>query len=82
MALGLQFIVESRGVWSAVVSNSLATIVEAVRGPVRNARSSTLPRLCVITPLSDRKVKWLASSQSIKGLARGDVRSVKASHLV
>ena len=54
-----QLIFVRSGVWSKVMSRWLARIVEAVSGPVRKARSSTLPFACVLTPFSDVNVKRL-----------------------
>jgi hypothetical protein len=55
--------------------------VFATKEPEINARSSTLPLIYILMPISDIKEKELESSQSVKGCPRGDVRGVVGSHL-
>jgi hypothetical protein len=69
------------GIWFAVVSMCYASIVKAASGPVRKARSSTLPLACVLTPLLDVYVKRLWFSQSMKGFASSEDCLVYKSHL-
>jgi hypothetical protein len=49
----LQLTVVSRGKWLEVMSICPATAVITLSGPVEKARSSVLPRLCVIAPISE-----------------------------
>lgn len=55
--------------------------MSAAKEPEINAKSSTLPLACVLTPISDVKERELESSQSVKGGPRVDVRGADGSHL-
>ena len=55
--------------------------MSAAKEPEINARSSTLPLTCVLTPISDVKERELESSQSVNGCPRGDIRGAVGSHL-